>query len=367
MTAWMERAFELAERGRYSVSPNPMVGAVLVKNGRAVGEGWHRRAGGPHAEIHALLRAGKAARGADLYVTLEPCAHHGRTPPCADALVEAGLRRVVFAVADPNPRVAGRGARVLRRAGVRVASGSASDRLRAELQNERFLVSMRRRRPFVLAKWASSLDGRIADAAGRSRWVSGSEARRRAMLWREELDGVLVGVGTVIADDPLLTRRLGVNRSTPHARIVLDGGLTAPEGARIFRRPEGVIVATAEPVTHPKARRLARRGVTVWSLPGRRAGSVDLHRLLSTLLEDGMTSLLVEGGGETQARFLEAGLVDRVAVFLSPRILGGGGAASVGGPGFPLDATPRLEDVDVERLGADVLLTGRLSTRDSKL
>lgn len=360
MTGWMERAFELAERGRYSVSPNPMVGAVLVKNGRTIGEGRHRRAGGPHAEIEALRRAGKSARGADLYVTLEPCAHHGRTPPCADALVAAGVRRVVFAAPDPNPRVAGRGARILRHAGIRVSFGGASARLRAEHQNERFFVSMRRRRPFVLAKWASTLDGRIADAAGESRWISGPEARRRAMLWREELDGVLVGVGTVIADDPLLTRRLGINRSTPHARIVLDGGLRVPERARILRRPEGLILATAEPVTHPKARRLARRGVTVWSLPGRRRGEVDLRRLLSELLFGGVTSLLVEGGGATHAAFLREELVDRVAVVLAARLLGGDGAASLGPAGFRLVDAPRLEDVEIERLGQDVLVTGRL-------
>jgi len=360
MKNWMERAFELAERGRYSVSPNPMVGAVLVRKGRVLGEGWHRRAGGPHAEILALRRAGKAARGADLWVTLEPCAHHGRTPPCAAALVEAGVRRVVFASPDPNPRVAGRGARILRRAGIRVSPGSAADRLRAERQNEKFFVSMRRRRPFVLAKWASSLDGRIADAAGESRWITGPEARRRGLLWREELDAVLVGAGTVTADDPLLSRRLGVNRESPHARIVLDGGLIAPERARIFRRPEGVIVATAEPVTHPKARRLARRGVTVWSLPGRRRGEVDLRRLLSELLFGGVTSLLVEGGGATHAAFVREGLVDRVAVFLAPRVLGGDGVPSVGPAGLRLGNAPRLSEVEVERLGEDVLVTGRL-------
>jgi len=360
MTRFMERAFELAERGRYSVSPNPMVGAVLVKNGRVIGEGWHRRAGGPHAEIAALRRAGKAARGADLYVTLEPCAHHGRTPPCADALVGAGVRRVFFAARDPNPRVAGRGAAILRRAGVRASSGNAHERLRAERQNEKFFVSMRRRRPFVLAKWASTLDGRIADAGGRSRWISGPQARRRAMLWREELDAVLVGAGTVIADDPLLTRRLSVNRATPHARIVLDGGLHAPERARIFERPDGVIVATAHPLSHPKARRLARRGVTVWSLPGSRRGEVDLRRLLGELLFGGVTSLLVEGGGATHAAFLRAGLLDRVAVFLSPRLLGGDGTPSLSPAGFRLRDAPRLTGLEIERLGDDILVTGRL-------
>ena len=357
----MNRAFELAERGRYTVSPNPMVGAVIVKNGRVVGEGWHRRAGGPHAEAVALRKAGARARGADLYVTLEPCVHHGRTPPCTDALAAAGVRRVIFASRDPDPRVKGRGARALRRAGIRAAAGTPGERSRAERQNEKFFVSVTRHRPFVLAKWAASLDGKIASASGESRWITGGPARRRAMLLREELDAVLVGAGTVAADDPLLTRRLGVNRVTPHCRIVLDGRLSAPASASLFRRPRGVIVATALPESHPRARRLTRRGVEVWSLRGERPGEVDLGRLLANLLESGVTSLLVEGGGTTHGSFLAAGLVDRVAVFLAPRLLGGDTAApSVGGKGFSLARTPRLLDVAVERVGDDILVTGRL-------
>ncbi len=357
----MERAFELAERGRYTVSPNPMVGAVIVKNGRVVGVGWHRRAGGPHAEVAALRRAGARARGADLYVTLEPCVHHGRTPPCTDALLSAGVRRVIFASADPNPRVSGRGARALRQAGVVVNAGTAAEGSRARRQNEKFFVSVTRKRPFVLAKWASSLDGKIASASGESRWISGEAARRRAMLLREELDAVLVGAGTVAADDPLLTRRLGVNRVTPHCRIVLDGRLQAPVSSRLYRRPRGVIVATAQPASHPKARRLARLGVEIWSLRGQRPGEVDLRRLLKNLLASGVTSLLIEGGGATQASFLEAGLVDRVAIFLAPRLLGGASAPSgVAGRGFSLQGTPCLLDVEVERVGGDILVTGRL-------
>jgi diaminohydroxyphosphoribosylaminopyrimidine deaminase/5-amino-6-(5-phosphoribosylamino)uracil reductase len=357
----MDRAFELAERGRYTVSPNPMVGAVIVKNGRVVGEGWHRRAGGPHAEVVALRKAGARAQEADLYVTLEPCVHHGRTPPCVDALIAAGVRRVLFASHDPDPRVAGRGARALRRAGILAAAGTPAERSRAGRQNEKFFVSMTRHRPFVLAKWAASLDGKIASASGESRWITGSAARRRAMLLREELDAVLVGAGTVAADDPLLTRRLGVNRVTPHCRIVLDGRLLAPESASLFRQPRGVIVATAQPESHPRARRLARRGVEVWSLRGESPGEVDLRRLLANLLESGVTSLLVEGGGTTQGSFLAAGLVDRVAVFVAPRLLGGDAAPpSVGGGGFLLARTPRLLDLEVERVGDDLLVTGRL-------
>src|SRR5262249_27555489 len=208
---------------------------------------------------------------------------------------------------------------------------------------------------------ASTLDGRIADAARASRWITGEAARRRALLLREELDAVLVGANTVSEDDPRLTRRLGANRTTSHGRIVLDGRLSAPERARLFRRPEGVLVATARPLSHPKARRLLRRGVSVWSLPGRAPGEVDLARLLAELYAAGVTSLLVEGGGATLGSFLRARLVDRVAVFLAPRLLSGDGApAAIAGNGFALRAAPRLADLALERLGDDVLLTGRL-------
>ena len=222
-------------------------------------------------------------------------------------------------------------------------------------------LSLAGRRPYVLAKWAATLDGKIAAAKGTGRWITGEAARRRAMLLREELDAVLVGAATVAADDPLLTRRLGVNRTTPHCRIVLDGRLSAPESARLFRRPLGVVIATAQPASHPKARRLARRGVEVWSLPSGRVGEVDLRRLLAGLLQSGVTSLLVEGGGATHWSFLQAGLVDRVAIFLAPRILGGDAAPSaVRGSGFSLGRAPRLSDVEVERVGEDILVTGRL-------
>src|SRR6266540_2878277 len=199
---WIDLALELAERGRFTVSPNPMVGAVIVRGGRVVGTGFHRNAGGPHAEVSALAKAGRLAAGADLYVTLEPCAHLGRTPPCTEAILAAGIRRLVVAARDPNPLVAGRGFSALRRGGVRILAATPEQRRRAELQNERFLVWIRKRRPFVLAKWAGSLDGRIATARGKSRWITGPEARKRALLLREEFDAVLVGAGTVLADAP---------------------------------------------------------------------------------------------------------------------------------------------------------------------
>lgn len=336
-----------------------MVGAVVVRGGRAVGTGFHRVAGGPHAEVLALAQAGERAEGADLYVTLEPCAHQGRTPPCTDAILAAGIRRVVAAAGDPNPLVSGRGFSALRRAGVQVLAATPAQRRQAERQNEKFLVWIRHRRPFVLAKWAATLDGRIATGQGKSRWITGPNARQRALLLREEFDGVLVGAGTVIADDPRLTRRLGRNRVTPHRRIILDGRLVVPESARLFRDPEGVILVTARSPASPAVRRLASRGVAVWSLPGTRPGRVSIPVLLERLAREGVASLLVEGGSATLWEFFRARRVDRVAVFLAPRILGGGRApAGVGGEGFSLATTPLLDDLEVETLGQDLLITG---------
>ena len=319
--AWLERAFELAEKGRYGVAPNPMVGAVLVRGGRVVGEGWHRRAGTPHAEAIALDRAGSSARGADLYLTLEPCAHQGRTPPCAPRIVRAGVRRVVVAASDPNPLVAGRGLRALRRAGVEVVLAPGSWRRREAEQNEIFRASVVRGRPFVLAKWASTLDGRIADASGESRWITGEPARRRALRLREEYDAVLVGAGTIAADDPRLTRRLGLAKGRPHWRIVLDGRVRVSSAARVWKAAGERVLVTAAAPSPAAARRFRRRGVQIWVLRGR-GGRVDLRRLLAELGRRGVASLLVEGGAETLGSFFAARIVDRVAAFLAPRVLG---------------------------------------------
>ncbi len=360
----MDRALDLAEEGRYTVSPNPMVGAVVVRRGRSVGEGFHRRAGEPHAEVIALGRAGPRARGATLYVTLEPCAHRGRTPPCADAILEAGVERVVAGARDSNPLVAGRGMRLLARGGIIVSWFAAAQMRRAERQNEKFLTFMSRRRPFVLAKWAATLDGKIASGTGESRWITGPEARRRSMALREEFDAILVGSGTVLADDPRLTRRLGWSAGLPHRRIVIDGSLRVTARARMFARPEGALVVTARSGSDPKMQALVAAGIEVWSVPGRRTaatGAVDLARLLRRLADDGITSLLVEGGAATLWEFFRAGLVDRAAVFVAPRILGGSSApGGVGGPGFALARAPRLTDLECETVGEDLMLTGRI-------
>jgi diaminohydroxyphosphoribosylaminopyrimidine deaminase/5-amino-6-(5-phosphoribosylamino)uracil reductase len=358
--ALLKRALDLAERGRNTVPPNPMVGAIVARRGRVVAEDWHRRAGGAHAEAAALDRAGARARGADLYLSLEPCVHVGRTPPCAPRIVESGIARVFVAARDPNPLIAGRGIRALRKAGIDVVEGGSPLRLAAERQNEKFRTWITRGRPFVLAKWAATLDGKIAAVSGESRWITGPVARRRALLLREEYDAVLVGANTVEADDPLLTRRLGKAGRRSFRRIILDGRLRAPASARLFQNPEDVLVATALPPDHARVRRFCSRGIAVWSLKGR-SGGVDLPGLLARLAAEKVTSLLVEGGAETLFGFFRARLVDRVAVFFAPRVLGGRDApGGIGGAGFALDRAVRIVDVEHERLGADWLVTGRV-------
>lgn len=357
----LDRAIDLAERGRYTVPPNPMVGAIVARGNRVIAESWHARAGAAHAEVLALARAGTRSRGADLYLTLEPCVHFGRTPPCAAAVIESGVSRVFVAARDPNPLVSGRGIRALRAAGVEVFEAGGSLRRRAERQNDKFRFWITEARPFVLAKWAATLDGKVADASRRGRWITRGPARRRALLLREEYDAILVGSGTVLADDPLLTRRLGRAGGRRHRRVVLDGRLRVPDSARLFRRPEDVILVTSLSQHHARARRLARRGVRIWSVPGR-DGRVDIRRMLGRLAEEGVTSLLVEGGGEAHWGFFRAGLVNRVAVFTAPRILGGAAApVAVAGDGFPIGRAVEIVDIEHERLGADWLVTGRVA------
>jgi diaminohydroxyphosphoribosylaminopyrimidine deaminase/5-amino-6-(5-phosphoribosylamino)uracil reductase len=339
----MRRALELAARGLGETNPNPMVGCVLVRRGRVVGEGFHARAGGAHAEVVALEQAGERARGAVAYVTLEPCSHQGRTPPCAPRLVAAGVARVVAALRDPNPRVNGRGLRLLRRAGVAVESGLLA-REAAQL-NERFVIAARQQRPFVLLKAATTLDGRIATAGGDSRWITTPRQRRAARALRRLHDGVLVGIGTVLADDPRLLPAPRVRR--PFHRIVLDSRLRLPVDSRLVRSvAEGPVWALCREAPARRARALERRGVYVLSQrddelergvePGRarrRAARVSPAWALDALWRRGLWSVMVEGGGEVLGSFLAARLVDQVALFRGPLLLGGAGSrAAFGGP-----------------------------------
>jgi diaminohydroxyphosphoribosylaminopyrimidine deaminase / 5-amino-6-(5-phosphoribosylamino)uracil reductase len=316
---WMRQALDLAVRGSGETNPNPLVGCVLVKAGRVVGEGYHARLGGPHAEVVALERAGSRARGATLYVNLEPCAHQGRTPPCAARLVTAGLARVVAAVKDPNPLVAGRGFRLLRESGIRLETGV----LRAEARalNEAFFVAAASPRPFVLLKAALTLDGRIATRTGDSKWITSPAQRREARKLRRLHDAVAVGIGTVLADDPLLLPVPRVHRA--FHRIVFDSRLRLPLGSWLVRStdqgPVWVLCREAEP---RKRRRLEKRGVRVLVCPARQ-GRVSLAPALKALRRRGIWTLMVEGGSELLGAFLAEGLLDRVALFRAPILLGG--------------------------------------------
>lgn len=325
---WMQRALHLAARGVGETNPNPAVGCVIVAHGRAVGEGWHRRAGGPHAEVVALEAAGPKARGATLYVTLEPCVHEGRTPPCAPRVREAGVRRVVAAMRDPNPLVNGRGLALLRRAGIVVRLGVLGEE--AALLNERFAVSVRAGRVFVLLKAALTLDGRIATAGGDSRWITSPRQRREARALRRLHDAVAVGIGTALADDPLLLPSARVHR--PFPRVVFDSRLRLPPGSRLVRSaPSSPVWVLCGRAGRSRRGLLERRGVTVIEGPGR--GRVPLKWALRELWRRGIRSLMVEGGAELLGSFLAERLFDQVALFRAPLLLGGRGSLSAfGGP-----------------------------------
>jgi len=354
--AFMERALELAELGRGLTSPNPLVGAVLVREGRVVGEGAHLRAGGPHAEIAALQAAGVGARGATLYVTLEPCTHQGRTPPCAPAVARAGVGRVVIALADPNPRVAGGGADVLRSAGIAVELGVLAAEV--ERQNRAWLTAMRQRRPHVTLKAAATLDGKLADVHGTSKWITGEAARQRAHRLRAESDAVLVGVTTARRDDPALTVRLTEPWPREPYRVVLDTGARLGAEARVIHAgtPSRAIIAVGAQAPAGRVAALEAAGARVLRCPTR-DGRVDPVALLERLFELEVRAVLVEGGGDTHAAFVEAGVVDRVAVFLAPLLLGGRDATGiVGGAGRDLKAALRLAPLTVTPVGDDLLI-----------
>ena len=361
---YMRRALDLAERGRGLTWPNPMVGAVAVVGETIVGEGFHERAGGPHAEVVALAAAAGRARGATLYVTLEPCAHQGRTPPCAPAVVAAGVRRVVVALSDPNPLVSGRGLGVLRAAGVQAVEGVLVEE--AERQNRAFTTAMRRGRPHVTLKAAMTLDGRIADAHGESKWITGPEARAVAHRLRSHSDAILVGIGTALRDDPALTVRVDPPWPREPLRVVLDTRARLPVDARLVTAgtPDRVLVITGGDADAARVSALRAAGVSVIPVDTR-GGRVDVRAALGALAARELRAVLVEGGGEVHGSFLDEAVVDRVAFFLAPRLLGGRAATpAIGGDGHALKTAPRLVAVDVTRVGDDVLIEGDLEPAD---
>lgn len=362
----MLRALALARRGQGRVEPNPMVGCVLERNGRIVGEGYHRRFGGPHAEVEALRAAGSRARGATAYVTLEPCCHFGKTPPCTNALIEAGVARVVAAMRDPFPKVRGKGQRQLEDAGIAVEVGLREAEARD--LNAPYLKRQRTGRPWVILKWAQSLDGKIATRTGDSKWITGERSRRVAHQLRGRVDAIVVGVGTVLADDPLLTCR-GVRHRRIATRMVLDPHLRTPPRAQLVRTagqmPTCIVTANASLRTRT-ADLLRRAGVELLGVRYRPRTGLDLGSLLDELGRRGMTNVMVEGGGRTLGAFFDAGLADEALIFIARRLIGGTVAPSPLsgiGPATMEDLTPIVRS-DMRRSGPDDLYILRLRSTD---
>mgnify|MGYP001545356950 CR=1 FL=1 len=354
----MRAALGLAARGLGQVWPNPAVGCILAQGDRVVGRGWTQPSGRPHAETQALARAGAQAKGATAYVTLEPCAHHGRTPPCAEALIEAGIARAVVALEDPDPRVEGRGLALLREAGIAVDLG-IEEKAAAAL-NAGFLCRLRRGRPLVTLKLASSLDGRIAAPDGESQWITGDAARARAHLLRAEADAVMIGANTAVQDDPELSCRLPGMGGRQPVRIVLDGSLRLPLTSRLVRtaRKRPLWVIARNDVEAERARAFADCGVEVIGVTTAPSGLPDIAEILEKLGERGLTRLLVEGGSRLAASLVRAGLVDRIAWFRAPSIIGGDGLPAIEGFGLEgLSAAPSYRSTGRMSLGHDLLET----------
>lgn len=360
----MRRALELAERGCGAVEPNPLVGAVLVRAGQVVGEGWHEKFGQPHAEVNALAHAGEAARGATCYVTLEPCCHFGKTPPCTDALIRAGVACVVAALEDPFPKVAGQGAQVLREAGIPIRFGLCA--AEARRQNAPYLKLLATGRPYVHAKWAMTLDGKIATRSGDSKWISNEASRRLVHELRGRMDAIVVGIGTGLADDPLLTARPPGPRLA--TRIILDSRARLPVHSQLVRTARQIptLLVTAADTPMSVLNPLLAAGCQVQTVPVDARGRLDVLPLLAGLGQQRMTNVLVEGGAEVLGSFLHAGAIDEVHVFIAPKLLGGSAAKTpFGGPDKDLIAQAlTLRDTRVAMIDGDVYVHGWASAGD---
>jgi diaminohydroxyphosphoribosylaminopyrimidine deaminase/5-amino-6-(5-phosphoribosylamino)uracil reductase len=357
---FMRAALVLARKGLGRTSPNPAVGAVIVRRGRVIAAGFHREAGAPHAEVEALSRLrGKAGPGDTLYVTLEPCNHYGRTPPCTKAIMEKGVRKVVVGMGDPNPLVKGGGCRYLRRQGVEVVTGVLEDECRR--LNEWFVTYVTKGRPFVIAKSAMTLDGWTATSSGHSRWVTNERSREWVHRLRDQVDAILVGVGTVTADDPLLDTRLSKGKGKNPVRVIVDTHLRIPQSARVLSHGKGpeTIIAVGEDVPHRRLKRFERKGVSLIPCP-KKDGRVDLRALMDSLGKRSITSLLLEGGATLMGAMIRERLVDKFCIFKAPKLLGGDDGrpmASGQGP-IRMDQSVALKDVRTRRFGDDLLITG---------
>ena len=357
----MREALKIAANARGRTSPNPMVGAVIVKDGKIIAEGWHRQAGTPHAEVHALKMAGKLAKDATLYVTLEPCSHFGRTPPCANAIVEAGIRKVVAAMSDPNPKVAGRGFQLLRDAGIEVEVGLLEEE--AQKLNEVFTKWVTTGKPFVTLKTAMSLDGKIATLTGQSKWITSEASRQRVHELRDINDAIMVGIETVLKDNPTLTTRIDNGKSP--IRIVVDSNARTPLASNVVTNHQAkTIIAVTENAPIDRLNALKNSGIEI--IFAGDSERVDLNILMNELAKREITSVLLEGGGTLNFGMIEAGLVDKIYTFIAPKIIGGRSALTpVEGNGFEnLSDAVKLKNITIEMIDNDILLTGYIHRQE---
>lgn len=356
---YMRLAMQLAGNAIGRTSPNPLVGAVIVKDNRVVGCGWHRKAGTPHAEVHALNQAGELAQGADVYVTLEPCAHYGKTPPCAKALVEAKVKNVYGGLLDVNPKVAGKGFKILEDAGIHVEYGFLQDELRK--QNEVFFKWIEHKKPFVVLKAAMTLDGKIATATGQSKWITNETSRAYGYKLRDIYDGIMVGINTVIEDNPMLTARVDGGKNP--IRIVVDSSLKIDINANVVQdKSAKTIIATTDKADKDKILKLQAQDVDVIVVDKDENDKVDIEKLLDILGQKNICSILVEGGATLSGSFVAKKLVDKVYFFIAPKIVGGKEAKTpVAGTGIlNLQEALALKDIQIEKLEEDVLIIGRV-------
>lgn len=356
---YMRLAMQLAGNAIGRTSPNPLVGAVIVKDNRVVGCGWHRKAGTPHAEVHALNQAGELAQGADVYVTLEPCAHYGKTPPCAKALVEAKVKNVYGGLLDVNPKVAGKGFKILEDAGIHVEYGFLQDELRK--QNEVFFKWIEHKKPFIVLKAAMTLDGKIATATGQSKWITSETSRAYGYKLRDIYDGIMVGINTVIEDNPMLTARVDGGKNP--IRIVVDSSLRIDINANVVQdKSAKTIVATTDKADKDKILKLQAQDVDVIVVDKDENDKVDIEKLLDILGQQNICSILVEGGATLSGSFVAKKLVDKVYFFIAPKIIGGKEAKTpVAGTGIlNLQEALTLKDIQIEKLEEDILIIGRV-------
>lgn len=356
---YMRLAMQLAGNAIGRTSPNPLVGAVIVKDNRVVGCGWHRKAGTPHAEVHALNQAGELAQGADVYVTLEPCAHYGKTPPCAKALVKAKVKNVYGGLLDVNPKVAGKGFKILEDAGIYVEYGFLQDELRK--QNEVFFKWIEHKKPFIVLKAAMTLDGKIATATGQSKWITNETSRAYGYKLRDIYDGIMVGINTVIEDNPMLTARVDGGKNP--IRIVVDSSLRIDINANVVQdKSAKTIVATTDKADKDKILKLQAQDVDVIVVDKDENDKVDIEKLLDILGQQNICSILVEGGATLSGSFVAKKLVDKVYFFIAPKIVGGKEAKTpVGGTGILiLQEALALKDIQIEKLEEDILIIGRV-------